>query len=521
MPCPNIIFAALFIIVLHGAVLAGEDANYKAVRRTGAAEQGQPEVLGKGDLYALAVGISDYANTAVPKLNLSAKDAKDFVDFIETQRKVFRNTYVRLMVNEQATKQEVEKFLYHELRKAGKDDSVILFFSGHGESSVAEPGSFYFLTYDSDPKFLHATAVDMAGLKFLGGLDSNRVLLIADACHAGGFSKVLTKSIDPPMAKFMEMFKEASGRVILSSSRPNEYSQEKPDLPNSVFTYYLLKGLKGEADIRRNGVITLSEIYDYVYDRTKGETEGAQHPQMEGAVAGRFPIAVLGELEEKLKLDVWFVAQDPRCANPDCINPPDGVTECKDPRCGEVTIKTGSDLHSGQNYQIGFRPHSTSYVYVYQFDTQGNIYRLFPGGDHLEAGNRMENPLKSGRIYWLPGKDAWLRLDHQEGKEKIYVVASRSRNALLEDLNKAAEISGQQGGGQNGVGEVSEKTRETLERVMGVSKAIVRKTGTTRSDRDAPAKVRSFDDLSHAIESAQLDVAESVWFWHKGRKVGR
>ena len=137
----------------------------------------------------------------MPKLNLSAKDAKDFADFIETQRRVFRNTYVKLMLNEQATKQEVEKYLYHELRKAGKDDSVILFFSGHGASSVAEPGSFYFLTYDSDPKFLHATAVDMAGLKFLGGLDSNRVLLIADACHAGGFSKVLTKSIDPPLGE--------------------------------------------------------------------------------------------------------------------------------------------------------------------------------------------------------------------------------------------------------------------------------------------------------------------------------
>ena len=110
----------------------------------------------------------------------------------------------------------------------------------------------------------------------------------------------------------MEMFKEASGRVILSSSRPNEFSQERPNLSNSVFTHYLLKGLRGEADIQRNGVITLPEIYDYVYDRTKGETEGAQHPQMEGAVAGRFPIAVLGQLEDKLKLDVWFVAQDPQ-----------------------------------------------------------------------------------------------------------------------------------------------------------------------------------------------------------------
>ena len=207
--------------------------------------------------------------------------------------------------------------------------------------------------------------------------------------------------------------------------------------------------------------------------------------------------------------------------NADCINPPEGVTECKDPRCGDVTITNGSDLYSGQNFQVGFRPYATSYVYVYQIDTQGNICKLFPGGDHLDSGNSMENPLKSGQIYWIPGKDAWLRLDDQKGKEKIYVVASRSRNALLEDLSKEAEMSGQRGGGQSKVEEVSEKTQETLERVMGVSKAIVRKTRTTASDRNAPAKVRSFEDLSHAIESAHLDVAESVWFWHKGRKAGR
>ena len=515
----RIILAVLLMVLLYEGAWGDEQTGTKAVRRSHPLEQSQPAPLGRGDLYVLAVGISDYAN--VPKLNLSAKDAKDFADFIETQRKVFKNTHVKLLLDGQATKVEVEKYLYGDLRRAGKDDSIILFFSGHGGSDPGEPGSFYFLTHDSDPKFLTATAVNMAGLKFFDRLDCNRVLLIADACHAGGFSKILTKSIDPPLEKFMEMFKDASGRVILSSSRPNEYSLERPNLSNSVFTYYLLKGLKGEADIQRNGVITLQEIYDYVYDRTKEETEGVQHPQMEGAVAGRFPISVLGQLDGTLNLNVWFVAQDPRCSNPDCINPPEGATECKDPQCGDVTITNGSDLHSGQNYQIGFRPQTTSYVYVYQIDTQGNIARLFPGNEYLDPKNSMQNPLKGEQIYWIPGKDAWLKLDENEGKEKIYVVASRSRNALLEDFGKEAEAGGQKEGEDRTSGAASNKTQETLEKVMGVSKAIVRKLGTTGSNRNAPAKVRSFEELSHAIESAKLDVAESVWFWHKGLQIGR
>src|SRR5208283_1806906 len=123
--------------------------------------------------------------------------------------------------------------------------------------------------------------------------------------------------------------------------------------------------------------------------------------------------------------------------------------------------------------------------------------------------------------YWIPGRDAWLRLDEREGKEKIYVVASRSRNALLEDFGKEVEAGGQEEGEDRKSRAASNKTQETLEKVMGVSKAIVRKLGTTGSNRNTPAKVRSFEELSHAIESAKLDVAESVWFWHKGLQVGR
>ncbi len=512
---PLLLAMILVNVFCLNTVIGGQESQTKAIRRSAQA-QSQTESLQQGDLYALAVGVSNYGNPKVPKLNLSAKDAKDFSDFMDTQKKVFKNVQVKVLLNEQATKQEVEKFLYYELRNAGKDDSVVLFFSGHGASDPGDPGAYYFLTYDSDPKFLHATAVDMAGLKFLSHVDSKRLLLVADACHAGGFSKVLTKSVEAPLEKVMRLFGEASGRVILSSSKPNEYSQERPDLPNSVFTYYLLKALKGEADIDRSGVVTLKNAYDYVYEHTKAETEGAQHPQLEGAVTGQFPLSVLGKLDDSLSVDVWFVAQDPKCSNPICTDPPEGVTECPDSNCGDVTIKDGSTLYTGQNYQIGFRPKTLSYVYIYQIDSQGTLVRLFPGKDYMDPSNQMENPLKGGEIYWFPGKNAWLRLDNHEGQEKIYVIASRSRNAYLEGLYNELESSRQQGGGTTVEDEVKSETVKEVGEVMAPTKAITRKMNVQQNGA-VPAKIRSFEDLSHAIESAKLDVAESIWFWHKGR----
>ena len=233
------------------------------------------------------------------------------------------------MVDESANKRDIEKYLFHELPKAGKDDTVVLFFSGHGGMDPAQPNQFYFLTSNPEPESLEATALNMTGLRSFERLDAKRVLLIADACHTGMPASLKTKAIDSPLDKWMRLFDKASGRVILASSKPEELSQEKSNLRNSVFTYYLLRGLNGEADLNRDGIVTADEAYAYVYEKTNHKTRGAQHPTKLGSVEGEFPISVLGKLDNTIKLDVWFVAQDSRCANPDCTHPRSEDAECK------------------------------------------------------------------------------------------------------------------------------------------------------------------------------------------------
>jgi hypothetical protein len=371
------------------------------------------------------------------------------------------------------------------------------------------------LSHDADPEYLEATAVKMSGLNFLKGIDAQRILVVADACHAGAFSQIRTKSLEKDLSTFARQFSESSGRVVLTSSKPDEYSQEKPALNSSVFTYYLLKGLNGEADVDRDGVVKLKGLYDYVYEQTKNETGGAQHPQLEGALVGSFPISVLGKLEEPIKLEALFVAQDPRCTNKQCTDPADDRTVCDDPLCKDVGIKDGDIMYSGQNYQIAVRPSSTSYVYVYHIGPSGDLYRLFPGTDYLSPENSMSNPLKGGEIYWIPAKEAWLRQDDQQGKEKIYVVGSRSRNQVLEDLYGHLERLRKEGLPSDTTQTVQvQKELETyLEFTMAPTKAIVRKVENVSRDR----KTRSFEELRGIFESPTLDAVRSVWFEHRGR----
>ncbi len=256
----------------------------------------------RGDLYAVVVGVSKYKHPNVPGLEVSDKDAKAFADFLTTQEKLFSKVHLTLLLNEQATTVEVHKHLFHNIRRAGKNDTVALFFSGHGSSRPDIPGEYFFLTHDADPEFLEATAVKMTGMRFLRGLDSKRVVVIADTSHAGLAKVTESKSVQPGLSNLLRQFKESAGRAIISSCRPDEISLDEEALGKSIFTHYLLEALKGAADKDSNGIVTIEEAYDYVYQQTKNRTRGRQHPQFEGGVEGAFPVSYVGPTGTRLKL---------------------------------------------------------------------------------------------------------------------------------------------------------------------------------------------------------------------------
>jgi ankyrin repeat protein len=260
--------------------------------------------LATGNLHALVVGVSKYKDERIPELNLSSADATAFGRFLKSQDNVFKNAHVKVMLNDQATKEAIERYLYYELpTEVRKDDTIILFFSGHGEADPLRPKDFFFLPHDADPEYIRTKAVKMSGLEFLEGLDAQRVLLIADACYSGGFSRDGTKSIKSPLANFLESVTAARGTAVMTSSTDGQQSWEPPGFSNSVFTYHLLEGLKGRADKDHNGVVNLQEAYDYAYRQTSSSTRGMQKPVLvHSRVVGGFPISYVGKAPPRRQL---------------------------------------------------------------------------------------------------------------------------------------------------------------------------------------------------------------------------
>jgi uncharacterized caspase-like protein len=82
--------------------------------------------------------------------------------------------------------------------------------------------------------------------------------------------------------------------VIITASGANEVALELPEpIGHGIFTYYLLEGMGGKADLNGDGVVTVSELYKYVEERVEKharEVGGKQRPVYKGEVEGDMPL---------------------------------------------------------------------------------------------------------------------------------------------------------------------------------------------------------------------------------------
>src|SRR5262249_7786381 len=85
---------------------------------------------------------------------------------------------------------------------------------------------------------------------------------------------------------FLSRLVKGKGRVVLTASRASEVSEERDDLGHGVFTYYLLEGLRGAADLDGDGLVSVGEAYRYVARRRPDATGQNQHPTKKGEMEG-------------------------------------------------------------------------------------------------------------------------------------------------------------------------------------------------------------------------------------------
>jgi hypothetical protein len=247
------------------------------------------------EIWALAVGVASYENTEIPSLKYPDNDAFNMYAFWKSPLGgSLDDTHSLVLVDDGATKAMVTHAMRNVYSKAKDNDLAIFFFSGHGLK-----GSFLPSDYDGDNIRLYHNEVS----KILSECKAKHKLVIADACHSGSYvaSKGLRGSRQynaDASAFYQEIEKSEAGIAYLLSSQADEESLEVSSLRNSVFTYFVVRGLKGEANANGDNIVTIQELFDYVYlNVTSYATQlgKIQTPLIKGQYDPNMPVAVVKE----------------------------------------------------------------------------------------------------------------------------------------------------------------------------------------------------------------------------------
>lgn len=191
--------------------------------------------------------------------------------------------------------------LFAWLGQALEEDMVVIYFAGHGSpDSPGMTGNLYLLPYDVMYEKISATAFPMwdIGTALKRFIKAKRVVILVDACHASGVGQSFDIArranrdieINPVTSGLIDLSKSASGIAIFSASAEDQYSQESKEWGggHGVFTYFLLNGLKGQADFNKDRSVNLGELNLYLSQQVRRATKNAQCP----IVAGQFDPAL-------------------------------------------------------------------------------------------------------------------------------------------------------------------------------------------------------------------------------------
>lgn len=273
---------ALFVLMLAATLVSGQRKARDLKVEADPFPEGESQLLTrKVDIprsYAIVMGVGAYAN--LPKelhLAYSERDADSLYSvLISLEGGNFRSENVKKLLGPKATlanlKRELEEWLP---RVAQENDRVFIYFAGHG---FVHQGKGYLAPYDFDMNNIAGSGYPMEELARVVGktVKAKWKVLLTDSCHSGFVTN------ETRAENLNNLWQNLDKNMFsLTASRDAERSFESPDFGggHGVFTYYVVKGMEGEADDDRDGQVTAVEITEYVRKNVREATRGKQTPR--------------------------------------------------------------------------------------------------------------------------------------------------------------------------------------------------------------------------------------------------
>ncbi|HEV2620047.1 MAG TPA: caspase family protein [Acidobacteriaceae bacterium] len=266
-----------------------------------------------GRLYAVVIGISHYGKSEgqINDLRYADRDAQSVLDFLKSPAGGgVTDDDALLLLNDDATTQNVRHALFSFLTKPQEQDTVVIYIAGHGAPDPLDPRNLYLITADTKPDDMGGTAFPMWQIQdvFERVLKAKRVITLADTCHSYGFSGLRAgagqKQANNLINQYLQRYASKGQRAVITASDISESSFEdaKWGDGHGVFTYFLLRGMKGEADRNHDGVVTAGELFAYLQQSVREATDGKQNPRAAVGISSGLPVSTVARTRARLEM---------------------------------------------------------------------------------------------------------------------------------------------------------------------------------------------------------------------------
>jgi hypothetical protein len=260
-----------------------------------------PVVRTKQKRLGIFVGVSQYQDPGIRKLRCAHTDAENMAAAMQKDGGLTADPVV--LTNEKATLKNIEKAIHDAAVATRPGDEVFIYWSGHGgrcaDTTGSESDGFneFLVPYDGKLDDIDTIRTTMLMDKTFGRwvqeLDGRKVVVLLDACHAGGqaatptkglsdnrFSKDLTNDQFRPFffSSYLDRVKDIGQKeaAVLASSRAAQVSFERRDGKMSVMTFFMiqqLKGAGGKVSIQDAAEYLKKEVPAYVKEEFPGATQ--------------------------------------------------------------------------------------------------------------------------------------------------------------------------------------------------------------------------------------------------------
>ncbi|MHB8897338.1 MAG: caspase family protein [Thermoguttaceae bacterium] len=249
-----------------------------------------------GERYALLIGVRNYdKSSGLQPLSYTDKDVTELGQVLLDYG--YRPENVILMTDTSGAQEprflpesgKIRTQLAAILRDRGKADHVMIAFSGHGLQFKNDQDS-YFCPLDAQVE-RRTTLISMGDLyRQLESCRAGFKILLCDACRDDPMLGT-SRGIADVLGLFRDDLPPPGGVAVFYACSPGEFAREDPDLAHGVFFHFIIEGLRGAADLDKDGQVMLPELEYHakrrVSDFVRSEFAGQrQMPNLKGNLLG-------------------------------------------------------------------------------------------------------------------------------------------------------------------------------------------------------------------------------------------